>query len=168
MSNPATVTLTVISPLIAHDDSYTVLMDTSTTLAPSVTANDTAFPGTTLQLGAVTIIQAPTHGMLTQTPTGELTYRPMNDYRGTDTFTYTVTDTNGFAVSNPATVTLTVISPLIAHDDSYTVLMDTSTTLAPSVTANDTTFPGTTLQLGAVTIVRLPPTACSPKPPPAS
>ena len=52
--------------------------------------------------------------MLTQTPTGELTYRPMNDYRGTDTFTYTVTDTNGFAVSNPATVTLTVISPLIA------------------------------------------------------
>jgi len=61
--------------------------------------------------------------MLTQTPTGELTYRPANDYRGTDTFTYTVTDTNGFAVSNPATVTLSVISPLIATNDTYTVLM---------------------------------------------
>ena len=59
-------------------------------------------------------LTAPTHGMITQTATAMLTYRPMNDYRGTDTFTYTVTDTHGAIMSNPATVTLSVISPLIA------------------------------------------------------
>ncbi|MCP9276995.1 cadherin-like domain-containing protein, partial [Mycolicibacterium sp. CAU 1645] len=154
-SNTATVTITVISPIIAADDSYTVLMDTSTVLSPALSANDTTYPGTSIQLGAITVVTAPTHGQLSQTG-GTLTYRPDTGYRGTDTFTYTVADTQGDIVSNPATVTLNVISPLIAADDSYTVLMDTSTVLFPTPTANDTTYPGTRLDLGAITVVTAP------------
>jgi hypothetical protein len=77
----------------------------------------------------------------------------MNGYRGTDTFTYTVTDAYGVgAVSNIATVTVTVVpyNPLKAGDDAYTIL-GKPTVLTPTITANDTTDLGR--PLGAVTIV---------------
>ncbi|WP_284231597.1 Ig-like domain-containing protein, partial [Mycobacterium antarcticum] len=139
----------MISPIIAADDAYTVLMDTPTVLSPALSANDTRYPGTNFDLGAITIVDAPTHGMISQTG-NTVTYRPFNDFRGTDTFTYTLGATNTFIpASNTATVTLTVISPIIAADDAYTVLMDTPTVLSPALSANDTRYPGTNFDLGA-------------------
>ena len=164
VSNTATVTLTVISPIVAADDAYTVLMDGPTVLTPGLTANDTRYPGTNFELGAVTVVSGPAHGRVTQNADGSVTYRPDNGYRGTDSFTYTLGAANSdIPVSNTATVTLTVISPIVAADDAYTVLMDGPTVLTPGLTANDTRYPGTNFELGAVTVVSGRPTAGSPR-----
>jgi VCBS repeat-containing protein len=154
-SNTTTVTITItayVSPITANDDAYTAIADTFTGLTPALTANDTTDLGS--PLGAVTIVTDPTYGILFE-DNGVLNYRPRNGFTGTDTFAYTVADSaNPNVVSNTATVTVTVISPLMANDDASTVLMDTSTDLTPALTANDTTAPGVpNIPLGAVTIV---------------
>jgi VCBS repeat-containing protein len=149
VSNAATVTLNVVTAIIAHDDAYTVLMDTRTELSPAMSANDVTAPGIPpMQFGAVTIVTQPTYGRLSE-DAGVWSYRPMNGYQGTDSFTYTVADSGSIA-SNPATVTLTVVpyNPLKASDDAYTIL-GRPTVLTP--TANDTTDLGR--PLGAVTII---------------
>ncbi|WP_454786384.1 Ig-like domain-containing protein [Mycobacterium antarcticum] len=157
VSNTATVTVTVISPIIANDDAYTVLMNGPTVLSPGLAANDTRYPGTNFDLGAITIVTAPTHGSVQVNPDGTVTYRPYNDYRGTDTFTYTLGAASpGIPASNTATVTVTVISPIIATDDAYTVLMNGPTVLSPGLAANDTRYPGTNFDLGNITIVTAP------------
>ncbi|WP_317148235.1 Ig-like domain-containing protein [Mycobacterium sp. 29Ha] len=150
VSNVATVTVTVVGPITANDDAYTVDEGTYTDLTPALTANDTTTLGSAL--GAVKVVTEPTNGLLFET-NGVLSYRPRNNFTGTDTFTYTVADRfNPDIVSNVATVTVTVVpyNPLKAADDAYTIL-GRPTVLTPAITANDTTDLGR--PLGAVTVV---------------
>jgi VCBS repeat-containing protein len=150
VSNVATVTITVVpyNPLTASDDAYTIL-GRPTVLTP--TANDTS--DLHRPLGAITVAAGPEHGTLTQA-NGVMTYTPTAGYAGTDTFTYTVSDSaDPTTVSNTATVTLTVIAynPILANEDTYSVPFNTPTVLTPAVTVNDTTDLGT--PLGDVSIV---------------
>ncbi|MBD2241879.1 cadherin-like domain-containing protein [Aulosira sp. FACHB-113] len=94
--------------------------DTATTnqaqpVAINVLANDSNAEGT-VQLGA-----APNNGSIIINNDRTLTYTPNNTFVGTDTFTYIILDNN--AISNEATVTITVnnIAPTI---DSITVESD--------------------------------------------
>lgn len=62
----------------------------------------------TIAPGSLLIASQPADGTVTVNPqTGQVTYTPDPNFHGTDSFTYTVTDTNGVK-SRPATVTVTV------------------------------------------------------------
>lgn len=99
-----TMNLSVLEPNVAAD-AYTAEEDQPLVVAaPGVMANDTdaGVPRTTVLAGL------PTNGTLTLEPNGGFTYTPDPDFVGTDTFSYRV-DHDGLALSNLATVTITVV-----------------------------------------------------------
>ncbi|MDV7341862.1 tandem-95 repeat protein, partial [Terasakiella sp. A23] len=77
----------------------TLAEDSSKTI--NVIDNDTIVDG-----GTVTGITQPTNGVAVLNDDGTVTYTPADDYNGTDSFTYTVTDNDG--ETQIATVNLTV------------------------------------------------------------
>ena len=78
----------------------------------------------------VSIPTQPTHGSATlDTSTGLVTYTPVAGYTGSDSFTYTVTDTAG-TVSPVATVNLTVVAPPV------TVTIGTGTSKSLTLTSS--------------------------------
>jgi hypothetical protein len=106
-SNVATVTIRVEGPPVANDDSYTHLgSDTALSVpASGVLTNDTDF-GNPFPLYAWAVT-GPSNGTLTAFGSnGSFTYQPNEDFVGTDSFTYKVSD--GEYSSNVATVTITV------------------------------------------------------------
>ena len=132
-SNLATVTITVnatnAAP-VAVDDSATT--DEDTTVDVDVLANDTDSDGDTLSIDSFT---QPAHGTVAQVA-GKLRYTPAANFHGTDTFTYRASD--GTALSNSATVTITVNSvndAPVANDSSESTAEDTP--LTSSVSATD-------------------------------
>jgi len=62
-----------------------------------------------LDVTTVRIVNQPSHGTINISDKGIVTYRPARRFIGTDTFIYTVDDNEG-KTSNPATVTVNVIS----------------------------------------------------------
>ena len=89
----------------ASDDSSTTTEREATTTA--VLENDADADGT-LDPATVQIQRAPDHGTVHIDPsTGDITYAPEPGFTGTDTYTYTVSDQDGWT-SNQATVTMTV------------------------------------------------------------
>ncbi|HEX5589592.1 MAG TPA: Ig-like domain-containing protein [Candidatus Limnocylindrales bacterium] len=101
-----TITITPVNdpPNAANDVGLTVKQNTATSLA--VLANDTALPDT----GETLTIVAKTngaHGTVTITGGGTgIRYTPAATYRGSDVFTYTISDG---ALTDTATVLLTVV-----------------------------------------------------------
>jgi subtilisin family serine protease len=92
------------APVAANDSAIT---NEDTPVDIPVLANDT--DDTPLSQATVNIVTGPSHGSVSVSSTGVVTYTPGANYSGPDSFTYTVTDAGG-AVSTPATVTLTVIA----------------------------------------------------------
>ncbi len=114
-TDTATVTVTVRPPAPtpgpdnqppqANDDAAVTPHDTSVTV--DILLND-ADPDGNLDPTCVKIVNQPGHGTVSvDAQTGRATYTPAADFAGTDTFTYTVCDTDG-AVSNTATVSIAV------------------------------------------------------------
>ena len=140
LSNAATVTITVRPRPVANPDVYTADQNTALTVpvATGVLANDVSGIGATL---SAALRSGPAHGTVTLNADGSLTYTPQAAFAGTDTFTYTATDSAG--TSAPATVTVTVVapplSPPVAANDAYSVDQDTVLTVnaATGVLAND-------------------------------
>jgi hypothetical protein len=136
-------------PTATDDDALIPINAAATTI--DVLANDV---GTGL-----TIESADTAGHGTVDVAGDglsLTYTPDNDYRGPDTFGYTVTDG---ALTDVGTVTVTVDDPPDATNDPETVDEDQlPSPVAFDVLANDTFLTGATISavtqgtLGDVTI----------------
>ena len=139
LSAPVTVTLDVQPTLpTTIPDAYTTRAGKTLTVpvATGVLANDTDPNG--LVLTAVIATQ-PTHGALTLSPDGSLTYIPTAGYVGPDTFTYQATDANG--AGNTATVTITVAPGApVTNPDVYTTTAGTTLTVpvGTGVLANDT------------------------------
>ena len=118
-SNVATVSLTV-TPVndapVAVNDSYSTNEDTTLTVAAAgVLGNDTDAEGDPL---SAILVSGPAHGSMTLNANGALSYTPLFNYFGPDSFTYKLND--GQADSNVATVSLTV-NPVndipVANDD---------------------------------------------------
>lgn len=108
-SGPATVTVTVnqavnVAP-VAQDDYATTRRNTA--VAINVLANDSDVDGT-LVASSVTATKPTRGGTAVVNANGSITYTPRQNFRGTDTFTYTVRDDDG-AVSNAATVRVNVV-----------------------------------------------------------
>ena len=128
-TNGGTATGTVSVTVTNANDAPVAVNDSATTpeetpISGTVLTNDTdADAGTTL---TASLAANPAHGSVTLAPDGSFTYTPAANFNGTDSFTYTVSD--GTAVSNAATVTITV-SPVndepLAMGDSATLLENT-------------------------------------------
>jgi PKD domain/Bacterial Ig domain len=86
---------------VTNNDTLVTNQNTPLTLDPTqLTTNDT-------NVTQIQIINQPTHGTLTQTPDGKLTYQPIPTYVGNDSFTYLGFGSDG-QISNLATVNLTI------------------------------------------------------------
>ncbi|PYR74988.1 MAG: hypothetical protein DMF87_21510, partial [Acidobacteria bacterium] len=115
--NSATVTVTltvnaVNDAPVAVGDSYSVTANaTLTVAAPGVLTNDSDIDSPSI---TAALVGSPTHGTLTLNANGSFTYTPAANYSGPDSFTYRASD--GLALSNVATVTITVnaVSGLVA------------------------------------------------------
>ncbi|WP_016710209.1 Ig-like domain-containing protein, partial [Pseudoalteromonas haloplanktis] len=108
-STPATVTLTINAindAPVAMDN--TAQLQEEGAFEVNVLGNDSDVDtGDSLDVSSVSIVTDATNGQTQITATGAIIYTANADYFGSDSFTYTVKDSNG-ATSNVATVTMTV------------------------------------------------------------
>ncbi|MDA1053137.1 MAG: Ig-like domain-containing protein [Planctomycetota bacterium] len=137
----------------ANGDAFTVAENgvLTVTAAAGVLSNDTDVDGDSL---TAVVLSQPGNGTLSSSGDGSFTYTPASGFVGADTFTYQASD--GTALSNTATVTITVSavdSTPVAVADSYSV--DQNATLGVSsslgVLHNDTDGDGDTLTAQQVT-----------------
>lgn len=129
-SNPATVTVTVTNDTpvsITYEDIATTYQNTPVTI--SVLDND-VIKGIYQSL---TVNSQPTNGVATVSG-NKIIYTPATGFRGTNSFTYFITTSNGN--SNTSRVTVTVLPPLpIANNDAVSTNRNKSVTFNPL--AND-------------------------------
>lgn len=111
-----------------------------------VTANDSDPDG---DLFAVTSVTTPAHGTAERLPTGTVRYTPAAGYSGGDSFTYTITDTNGGAASATVSLTIAPNQPPVALDDTASTQFSTPVDI--EVLANDSDPDGGTLSVSAFT-----------------
>lgn len=148
LSNVALVTVTVnaanVLPVAVNDTAST---SSGLGVAINVLANDT--PTASLNPASVIIVTAPANGTAVASAAGTVTYTSAAGFTGTNTFTYTVKDNLG-TISNPATVTVTVVSnvPPVANNDSAVTPIGVAATL--SVLANDVASVGNTINVASI------------------
>ncbi|MFN7625753.1 MAG: Ig-like domain-containing protein, partial [Pirellula sp.] len=139
-------------PPVGVNDNYTIAEDNKLVVsAAGVLTNDVDPDGQTIRVfdsdlskPGVQPVLGPQHGYLTINADGSFEYMPKQDFFGTDTFIYLVTDPRMTAnVSNTVTINVTPVNDApVAKDDVVTILEDTVTTWDGSVfTANDRTQP---------------------------
>ena len=131
----ATVTLTVngINDFpVAQNDSYSFAEDFTwvrfVTDGDQLLSNDSDVDGDALTVNTTPLIDVG-NGILTLAADGSFSYTPNEDYTGTDSFTYEISDGNGGTAQ--ASVAL-IVNPIndspVAVDDSYTFDEDTTLT----------------------------------------
>jgi large repetitive protein len=140
----ATVLVTVTpvnDPPSAIDDIITTNEDTTETV--NVLFNDTD------EEGPVTIssIDTPSHGTAVQSGTDSITYTPNPNYFGSDSFTYTVLDSEGAPVTATVSVTILSVNDIpTAMPDAYSTDEDQALVVAiPRILENDSDVETTTL-----------------------
>lgn len=134
----------------AANDTKTVTED-STNNTIDVLSNDTITPDAneTLTISAVT--QGSNGGTITIVSGSSVRYTPASNFVGTETFTYTVTDTGG--LTDTATVTVTVTDANdnpTANADTASTTEDIATPITINVLANDLGDTGETLKVQSV------------------
>lgn len=132
----ASVPLTIGVPPTANAQSVSVAFNTATPL--TLTGSDTNAPVLPITFALGT---SPAHGSLSgfDSATGAVTYTPNAGYHGTDSFTFTVTDSAGLT-SSAATVTLTV-SAGTPTANAQTVAVNHNTAKALTLTGSDPDSP---------------------------
>ncbi len=129
-------------PPHANNDAYLTAKNTPLTeAAPGVLANDTDPRDHPL---TAVLHSNPAHGTVALHADGSFTYTPVQNYTGSDTFTYRAN--NSFSNSNTATVTIRINSPPVGVDDIYSTNKNTTLNVtAPGVLTNDTDAEGDSL-----------------------
>ena len=152
VSFPATVSITVTNDAPdAVDDTATVAEDSGANTI-DVLANDTeaGLPTDTLTITAVT---QGTNGTVAITGGGTgLTYKPVADFNGSDSFTYTVNDGSGSRDTAAVDVTVTNSNDApVAADDSGSTNEDVALpiTVATDILGNDSDVDGDSLTVSA-------------------
>lgn len=119
-------------PPVANPVSATVAYDSS---ANPITLNITGGAPASVAIGT-----APTHGTAIASGTS-ITYQPDSGYHGSDSFTYTATNSAG--TSAPATVTITVGDPTITVSPSAALTAQVGVAYTQTFTASGGTVPYT-------------------------
>ncbi len=132
-SATATVSITVVGTPTANSQSLTIAQD-STNDVITLTGSDPNTPALSL---TYTVTSSPTHGTLSGTAPN-LTYTPTAGYFGPDSFQFT--DSNGTAISAPATVSITVVGTPTANAQTVKVAED-ATNFAITLTGSDPNTP---------------------------
>ncbi|WKE65934.1 Ig-like domain-containing protein [Gallaecimonas kandeliae] len=138
LSSLGTVTLTLAAvndAPRAQDD--TASLQAGATLDLDVLANDVDVDsGDSLNVNSLALVTSPAHGTAT-VQAGKIHYQAASDYVGTVTLSYQVADTSNGALSNEASVTLSVqnADAPVANADSGT--LDEDSSLSLDVLAND-------------------------------
>jgi hypothetical protein len=154
VSGAATVSVTITPATnqapVAVNDSASVVEGGSVNVA--VLSNDTDVEGN-IDVTSVVIVTQPANGTVgVNTQTGVVNYVHNGGLSTSDSFTYTFRDTQG-AVSNTATVSISIQKRPVANNDSLTVQRGDDGTV--NVIANDTA-PSGTVTPASVTIVTQP------------
>jgi hypothetical protein len=115
-----------------------------------VLANDSDPDGDPLAVSAVT---QGTHGTVTRNSDDTLTYAPEEDYFGTDSFTYTISDGRGRTALATVSVTVEFVdhAPVAVNDSAATLQ---NKTLKIKVLANDSDPDGDRLAVSGVAQAR--------------
>jgi VCBS repeat-containing protein len=125
----------VNDPPVAVNDSYTTVQNTVLN-GSTVLVNDSDPDSQSL---TAQIVTQPSSGSVVLQSNGTFAYTPANNFTGTVTFTYRVSD--GTASSNIATVTIVVTAanrPPVAVNDSYSTDKNVALTIAaPGILSND-------------------------------
>ncbi|MBC6421189.1 MAG: tandem-95 repeat protein [Hormoscilla sp. SP12CHS1] len=124
VSSRVTVTVGGPQPPVAADDSAVTTSATDVTI--DVLANDTDADGDSLSISSIGT-ETPNGGTLSLSG-NEVVYTPEATFSGTDSFTYSITDSQGG--NNSATVSVTVIAnqgPTAANDNETISITSTST-----------------------------------------
>ncbi|MCG8607105.1 tandem-95 repeat protein [bacterium] len=130
---------------IPQADDYTVNEDSILEIAaPGVLGNDDDPDGDFL---AVSVLRGPLHGSLVLRSVGALTYTPNGEFNGADTFTYSVSDSQGGTAAARVNITVAPVNdPPIAREDLYRIQPGTTLRLAaPGILQNDVDVDGDTL-----------------------
>ena len=137
-SNVATVTLTVDAvndaPL-ANNDSVVAVVNQPLVINPL--SNDSDIDGL-LNVAAITVQTAPSHGSLVNNNDGTLTYTATSGAGGSDSLTYSVQDLEG-ASSNVATVAIVIragMVPTITGDPTTQIDVGDNYSFTPTVQAD--------------------------------
>lgn len=146
-SDTATVTITINNvndAPVATVDTYTTNEDTTLNVAASgVLSNDESID---LDALSAILVSGVSHGTLTLNSDGSFSYKPDDNYNGSDSFTYKANDGTD---SNVVTVNITIGSindAPVAIDDAYSTDEDTTLTInASGVLSNDTDVENSTL-----------------------
>jgi ribosomal protein L27 len=111
---------------VANNDEATINQTKPVTI--NILANDTD-ADSIINPTKIAIANNPTNGTILVNQDGTVTYTPNATFVGTDTFTYTLTDTDGLT-SNTATVNITVnnIAPVITVITGDTTTNEGATT----------------------------------------
>ncbi|WP_417258747.1 cadherin-like domain-containing protein [Celeribacter sp.] len=132
-------------PPEAHDDTATVEEDGSTVI--NVLGNDTDPDGDVLTVDEATSPD----GTVTINPNGTLTFEPNENFNGSTTITYTVSDPEGNEDTATVDVTVTPVNDAPdAVNDEITTDEDTAVTI--DVLDNDTDVDGDTLTITGATV----------------
>ena len=111
-----TITVDVVSGPVAADDSNSGAEDTSMT--GNVLDNDVDLDGVISVMGAGTFDTD--HGSISIASDGEYTYTPDENYHGSDSYEYTITDEDGLEATATLSLTVTDVNdgPVAADDEN--------------------------------------------------
>ncbi|WP_298782176.1 tandem-95 repeat protein, partial [uncultured Polaribacter sp.] len=142
-SDDVAITVTAVNDNpVAVTDTYTTQEDTSTVLTPLT--GDSDLDGDTIRVLAIngTTIVANTaqsisvsNGTVTTDTAGVITFTPSENYVGTTSFQYTITDDNGGLSTANQEITVSSVNDFpVAVDDTYTTPEDEAIVLTPLTT----------------------------------
>lgn len=102
-------------------------------------------------------VSSPNHGgtATVNSTSGLITYTPLNNFTGTETFTYTVSDNNG-AVSSPGTITFKVSTPAISSPVANNTVAGTLAGKAVNIPVLNSDLPVTSFNLASLTVTAQP------------
>ena len=144
---PVSITVVPVNDAPVAQDDFVVL-DEDTLARIGVLGNDADIDGDVLSVN--NIVTQPTHGNVQINDDGTITYTPIANFHGTDSFVYQIADgQGGFASATVSVVVDSVNDAPVASVDSATTTEDMAVTV--SVTANDTDIDGDTLTVSGIT-----------------